>query len=33
MALSSEIALFPRGIYVKSRAFARRGLDIQVDVI
>ena len=32
MALSSEIALF-RGIYVKCRAFARRGMDIQVDVI
>ena len=33
MALSSEIALFPRGIYVKCQAFARRGMDIQVDVI
>ena len=33
MALSSEIALFLRGIYVKCRAFVRRGMDIQVDVI
>ena len=33
MALSNEIALFPRGIYVKCRAFVRRGMDIQVDVI
>ena len=31
--LSSEITLFPRGIYVKCQAFARKGLDIQVDVI
>ena len=31
--LSGEITLFPRGIYVKCQAFARKGLDIPVDVI
>ena len=31
--LSSEITLFPKGIYVKCQAFARKGLDILVDVI
>ena len=33
MVLSSEIALFPRGIYVKCQAIALKGLDILVDVI
>ena len=31
--LGSEITLFPIGIYVKCQAFARKGLDILVDVI
>ena len=31
--LGSEITLFPKGINVKCQAFARKGLEILVDVI